>query len=52
MVINYLLTVKKKYVLLYIVLVCVAKFAAECILQYTERCIDTRTEQILKAGFF
>jgi hypothetical protein len=43
---------KKKYVLLYIVLVCVAIFAAECILQCTESCIDTRTEQILRAGFF
>lgn len=52
MAINYLLTVKKKYVLLYIVLVCVAIFAAECILQCTESCIDTRTEQILRAGFF
>jgi hypothetical protein len=51
MVINCLLTVKN-YVLLYTVLVCVAIFAAECIVQCTEGCIDTHTEQILKAGFF
>lgn len=42
----------KKKVLLYIVLVCVAIFAVECNLQCTESCIETRTEQILKAGFF
>jgi len=51
MVINCLLTVKN-YVLLYIVLVCVAMFAAECIIQRTDSCIDTHTEQILKAAFF
>ena len=43
---------KKIYFALYSVSVCVAIFAAECILQCTERCIDTHTEQIIKAGFF
>jgi prolipoprotein diacylglyceryltransferase len=48
---NCLLTVKN-YILLYIVLVCLAIFAAEYIIQCTESCIDTHTKQILIAGVF